>query len=84
VRLVYAVPQHRNAALQGIAAMLSRVDSEHSLVRHVWHCLSQPGCQAASALVVCNLPLMLTGCAAYGESKPALESFAGPAGPCIE
>ena len=32
VRLVYAVPQHRNGALQGIAAMLSRVDSEHSLV----------------------------------------------------
>ena len=33
VRTVYAVPQHRNAALQGLAAMLSRVDSDHSLVR---------------------------------------------------
>ena len=43
VRTVYAVPQHRNAALQGLAAMLSRVDSEHTMVQR-WRCLHQRCC----------------------------------------
>ena len=60
MRLVYAVPQHRNSALQGIAAMLSRVDSEHSLVRRILH---RPALVAGWAVTERDMPVVLRGVA---------------------
>jgi hypothetical protein len=66
VRTVYAVPQHRNAALQGLAAMLSRVDSDHTLVRDDGAVTIDRCCHPYGRLIqVSHVPVGIGGCQQY-------------------